>query len=495
MLDERFTQFGVDPSQGFGPVLMKPKSQAAADRGVSIPFNFQPREYQERDLFRQMFPHHYPDLRVLGTARKSRICTIWHRRAGKDKSLVNVEALAAYEEVGNYLYLLPEQTQARKIIWRGIDGNGFRFLDHIPNEICKGGERGKYSSEMLVELINGSTIQFGGSDNYNSWMGTNPRGIVFSEYSLQDPMAWQYFRPILVENGGWAIFNYTVRGKNHGYDLAKIAEANPKIWYYSYLTIADTKRPDGTPVITHEQFLEEIANGMPEPIAKQEFYLDWEAALYGSYYGDLMVIATAEKRIGFFPYDPTKPVYAFWDVGLDCNAVWFAQSDKGGSPRIIDYYEKIDEKFSDTCKAIQQKPYSVHTHFMPHDFKSRDSEKGSRALTADKLGMDVVETPRTSRDDGIEEVRNLLPRCRFNEGGLPDMDGAEQIGCDRGLDGLKSYERVYDQKLMTFRDQPVHNWASHPADAFRILALNWEDSMDEDNWFDKKLPEPGNDLS
>jgi hypothetical protein len=441
-----------------------------------------------------MFPHHYPDLREAGVPRRSRICTIWHRRAGKDKSLINVEALAAYEEVGNYLYLLPEQTQARKIIWRGIDGNGFRFLDHIPNEICKGGERGKYSSEMLVELINGSTIQFGGSDNYNSWMGTNPKGIVFSEYSLQDPMAWQYFRPILVENGGWAIFNYTVRGKNHGYDLAKIAQANPKIWYYSYLTIAHTQRPDGSPVITREQYLEEIANGMPKQIADQEFYLDWEAALYGSYYGDLMAQAEAGKRIDFFPYDVTKPVYAFWDVGLDCNSIWLAQS-KNGNPVIIDYYEKIDEKFSVTCRNLQAKPYTIHTNFGPHDFINRDPEKGSRALTAEKLGMDFVCTLRTSLADGVEEVRNILPRCQFCEGGGITPEGEEQVGCERGIDGLKSYERVFDQKLMRFRDQPVHNWASHPADAFRILALNWEDDMDDDDWFSQKLDAPENDLA
>ncbi|MCK5132069.1 MAG: hypothetical protein KAR40_07965 [Candidatus Sabulitectum sp.] len=487
--ESRFNQFGVEPPAP--PTLLNPRTRSVQDAGVCLPFNFQPREYQERDLFRQMFPHHYPDLREQGIQRKRRICTIWHRRAGKDKSLINVEALAAYEEVGNYLYLLPEQTQARKIIWRGIDGNGFRFLDHIPDEICKGGARGKYSSEMLVELTNGSTIQFGGSDNYNSWMGTNPKGIVFSEYSLQDPMAWQYFRPILVENGGWAIFNYTVRGKNHGYDLAQIAQKNPKIWYYSYLPIDKTKRPDGSPVITHEQYLEEIENGMPKPIARQEFYLDWEAALFGSYYGDLIEIAYAEKRVGFHPHEPGKPCFAAWDVGLDCNSVWIAQ-EKDGQPVLIDYYEKVDEKFSITCKNILNKPYSIHTHFMPHDFKNRDSEKGSRAKTAEQLGMDCVETPRIGVADGIEEVRQFLPRCRINDIERDVEDGG---GPARGIDGVRSYERVYDSKLQRFREQPVHNWASHSADALRYLALNWEDGMTDDNWFNKDLEVPENDLT
>jgi hypothetical protein len=176
------------------PVLLDPLSAAPSEQGVRLPFNFIPRDYQEEDLFRPLFPHLYPDLRALSVPPKKRVLAIWHRRAGKDKSLINAIVLAAWHEKGNYLYLLPEQTQAKKIIWRGIDGQGFRFLDHIPPEITNG----KYASELLIELKNGSTIQIGGSDNYDSWMGTNPRGIVFSEYSLQDPMAWQYFRPILV---------------------------------------------------------------------------------------------------------------------------------------------------------------------------------------------------------------------------------------------------------------------------------------------------------
>lgn len=485
---------GVELPSAMVPSLLKPVSQRSAEAKISLPFNFQPRDYQEENLFRPLFPHHYSDLRMLGVQRKSRICLVWHRRAGKDKSLINAAVLAAWEEPGNYLYLLPEQTQARKIIWRGIDGSGFRFLDHIPDELCKGGARGKYSSEMLCELKTGSTVQIGGSDNYDSWMGTNPRGIIFSEYSLQDPMAWQYFRPILVENGGWAIFNYTVRGKNHGYKLAKTAQENPKIWHYSYLTIDDTKRGDGSAIITKEQYNDEIKNGMEIAIAKQEFYLDWSAALLGSYYGDLIASAYADKRVGFFPHDPTRQVFTFWDVGLDCNAIWFAQEDDGGSPRIIDYYERVNEKFSTTLKKVLQKPYTYGEHFAPHDFFNRDSEKESKRLsTADSLGVEFNPTPRSSIADGIEEARLLLPKCRFNETEHEDVEDGG--GTARGMDALQSYERKWDPKLMRFIETPIHNWASHGADAFRILAMNWQTGMTDDSWFSKKLPKPQNDLS
>lgn len=473
--------------RAYRPTLLRPRGDAVAQQAVSLPFNFVPRGYQEEHLFRPLFPHHYADLRMLGVPRKNRICLVWHRRAGKDKGLINALTMAAWEEKGNYLYLLPEQTQARKVIWRGIDRDGFRFLDHIPDALCKA----KYSSEMLCELVNGSTIQIGGADSYNSWMGTNPRGIAFSEYSLQDPMAWDYFRPILVENGGFAVFNYTVRGKNHGYKLAQIAEKNPKVWHYSFLTIHDTKRPDGKPIISHEQYLEEIESGMPEAIARQEFLCDWEAALFGSFYGDLIELLYKKKQIGFFPYDPTKLVFTFWDIGLDANAIWFAQEDEGGSPRLVDYYEKVNEKFSETIKAVLQKPYAYGDHYAPHDMVNRDPEGEKQRLnTAANLGIDFIVTPRGSREDGIEAVRQLLPKCRFNEG-LQEDGG----GVDRGLDCLRSYERKWDERLQRFLDAPIHNWSSHGSDAFRIMAVNWQDGMSSEAWFTKKLPVPENDLA
>lgn len=453
------------------PVVLNPRSTSPEDLGVQIPYNFTPRDYQEEDLFRPLFPHHYPDLRLLSMPPKKRILAIWHRRAGKDKSLINAITLAAWETVGNYLYLLPEQTQAKKIIWRGIDGSGFRFLDHIPDGIVKN----KFASELLIELSNGSTIQIGGSDNYDSWMGTNPRGIVFSEYSLQDPMAWQYFRPILVENGGWAIFNYTTRGKNHGYDLYKTALNNPDTWHVSVKSIKDTRRPDGHPVVTHEQYLQEIAEGMPEAIARQEFYCDWDAALMGSYYGDLLATAQAEDRIGHFPYDPKKKVYTGWDIGLDATAVWFAQY-YGSGLQLIDYFEESNTRFTDCVKAINEKPYDYGAHFGPHDLKHRNPEMVTRIDTAADLGVEFVVTPRLSLSEGIEAARALIPRCSFN-----------YSTTERGLDALKSYERVYDERLQRFREQPIHNWASHGADGFRTLALNWQDDMGGEDWLNKEL--------
>jgi len=435
---------------------------------LDLPYNYVPRAYQVEDLFRPLFPHHYTDLKILDTPRKKRLCLVWHRRAGKDKSLINAMALAAYEEVGNYLYLLPEQTQAKKVIWRGIDGSGFRFIDHIHPSLIKN----TYSSELLIEMVNGSTIQFGGSDNYDSWMGTNPKGMVFSEFSLQDPMAWQYFRPILLENGGWAVFNYTARAKNHGWTLLQTAQKNPQTWHWSIKTIDDTEREPGVPVITREDYLQEIEEGMPQAIADQEFYCDFNAALFGSYYGELMTKAEKDGRIGFFPHDPGKLVHTAWDMGNDANVVWFIQKNGSGF-NAIDYYEEPNVKFSEVCAAVVDRPYTYGVHLGPHDSGNRDPEHNTRLNTAADMGIDIERLPRTSRDDGIESVRQFLPRFNFNE-----------VATERGLEALRSYERIYDDKMQRFRETPIHNWASHGSDAFRMFCVGWHDSMDSTSWTD-----------
>jgi hypothetical protein len=138
---------------------------------------------------------------------KKRAVAVWHRRAGKDKTLINLIVKKAFERVGAYYYYFPTQAQGRKILWNGIDKEGMPFLDHVPQEIIAQ----KKDQEMMIRLVNGSIIQLIGTDRAEV-VGPNPVGCVFSEYSLQDPRAWDFVRPILAENEGWAVFNYTPRG-------------------------------------------------------------------------------------------------------------------------------------------------------------------------------------------------------------------------------------------------------------------------------------------
>lgn len=224
---------------------------------LTIPNDWRPMPHQTR-LYGQ-FGHGRPFRRG---------CAVWHRRAGKDSVALNLTARDMFRRVGTYWHLFPEQTQARRAIWNGIDRNGRRIIDQVfPAPVRKRIS----SNEMLIETVNGSTWQMAGSDNFDSLVGSNPVGVVFSEWALAHPDAWDYIRPILVENDGWALFIYTPRGHNHGYTTWMNAlEADG--WFTERLTIEDTG------LISPAQIEAERRSGMSEGKVRQEFYCSFEAA-------------------------------------------------------------------------------------------------------------------------------------------------------------------------------------------------------------------------
>jgi len=192
---------------------------------------------------------------------------VWPRRNGKDLTSINIMAAKALQRKGLYLYIAPFANQVRSIIWDGSDGTGQRFIDYIPKEVITR----KLDQQMKLWLTNGSIIHLVGSDNPDAIVGTNPLGIIFTEFSLHKPGIWQYMRPVLAENGGWALFNGTPRGMNHFYDMAQVAKNNTD-WFYERLTADDTGYP------SQEDIDKERADGMPESLIQQEFYTSWSAS-------------------------------------------------------------------------------------------------------------------------------------------------------------------------------------------------------------------------
>ena len=179
--------------------------------------------------------------------------------------MLNFACKKAHERIGTYFHCLPEYGQARKTIWDAIDKDtGQRYIDlHIPLEMR---ERTN-NTEMKIQLKIGSVYQLIGADNFNSVVGSNPVGLILDEYAVSEryEQAWNYFRPILVENGGWAVFPFTPRGRNHGWDVYQTATKNPK-WFSQLLTVEDTKS------ISRFEIEEEREAGMPESMIQQEFY-------------------------------------------------------------------------------------------------------------------------------------------------------------------------------------------------------------------------------
>lgn len=407
---------------------------------ITLPHNFIARKYQ------------VPVMRFFEEGGKRAVC-VWHRRSGKDTTALQIIIKEAIQKVGIYYYFFPTYNQGKKILWDGINKEGRRFIDYFPKEIISK----KNETEMKIDLVNGSIFQIVGTDNFNSIMGTNPVGCVFSEFSLQDPRAWDMIRPILTENNGWALFDYTPRGKNHGYDLYKMAKDN-KEWFCQLLTVEDTG------VITKEQIEKERKEGMDEDLIQQEYYCSFEGSVLGSYYSTLMREARQEKRIGIVRYDKDLPVHTFWDLGIgDATAIWFAQFFRS-EIRLIDYYEAQGEALSYYVGVLKGKGYTYGNHYLPHDIQVKELGTGkSRYEMLEGLGINANIVPKMPIDDGISAVRSILNRCWFDE-----------LATARGVDALNSYHKEYDEDRKCFKNKPYHDWSSNGADAFRYLAMSYK---------------------
>ena len=424
---------------------------------LTLPHRYEPRPYQ------------VPLLRAMDQGCK-RAFHVWHRRAGKEKTdLAGLMSRKMYQDVGLYWYVFPTFVQGRKVLWDGIDRDGFRLLDHFPERLFPY----RNDTEMKVRAANGSLLQVVGSDNFNSLMGANPRGVVLSEYALQDPNCWSFIRPILAENDGWAVFNTTPRGENHAYDLWELARANPfhpatnKLgWFTSLLTVADTGAIRKE--VLEQERLETIRLHGDDSVHQQEYYCNFTVAIPGAYYAAHIARAYRDGRVGTVPHEPSLKVDTVWDLGMnDRTSIWFIQA-VGPQIRVIDYMEGTGKGIPDYIAEIKQtRPHYVFgRHVGPHDIEVRDlSVAGgkTRRDVARALGFDFMVAPKVPVNDGIEAARNVFGRCWF------DKDA-----CRPGINALKSYRKQWDEKRRTFLNQPFHDWSSNAADAFRYLALTLE---------------------
>lgn len=211
-----------------------------------------------------------------------RAVAVWHRRAGKDEFCMRWASVAAMEAVGNYWHMLPEAAQARKAIWDAVNPHtGRKRIDEaFPMEL----RRTTRQQEMMIEFVNGSTWQLVGSDNFNSLVGSTPRGVVFSEWAIANPSAWAFVRPILLENGGWALFNYTPRGNNHGRTIYDAAVDDPK-WFAEILPADKTEVFQDEQLKDEEQeYIREYGRELGRALFRQEYFCSFDAAVLGSYY-------------------------------------------------------------------------------------------------------------------------------------------------------------------------------------------------------------------
>lgn len=396
---------------------------------------------------------------------KDRFINVWHRRAGKDKVWLNIMIAVSQLRVGVYYYTFPKLNQARKVIWEGIDDKGKRFLDHIPASLIKKVN----NSEMTIQFKNGSLLRLGGIDHYDSLMGTNPVGMILSEFSLQNPLAWQYFEPILIENKGWATFVFTPRGTNHAYTLYKNIKNNKADnanWFCNLLTVEDTKRNDGRPVISEEEIEKARKSGMSEDMIQQEFYCSFTAAVPGAYFSSQLKRANEQNRIKDFNISTKTPVYTYWDLGIsDKTAIWLMQYIND-QPHMVRYYENHGREIQHYINFLYdfRDKYGIvyARHYFPHDSAQRNLQTGKTMISfVRELGLLPVEKVRRCKNkmDAIELARHALDEVIIHK-----------TNCEHGLSCLREYHAEFYDKIGEYGSKPFHNWASHGADAFMTYA-------------------------
>ncbi len=440
---------------------------------LELPHNYTPRAYQC-----PIWNHFVPD------ARGKRGVVLAHRRWGKDLLCLNMAVFLSQARVGTYWHVLPYAKQARAVVWHGKDKQGRSFQSYFPDQIVAH----RHENEMRVHLKNGSIWMAVGGDDISRHVGTNPVGYVLSEWSIMDPRVDDYLAPIILENEGWSLKIFTVRGKNHAWKDLQRAERlqnnNPN-WIAVNQTVDVTKDETGRRVFTEEMIQSERDAGRSEQFIRQEYYNDPEIPIEGTYYLNEIMKARADGRILPIPWEPAIPVNTYWDIGFgDFTVILFVQ-EFGGERRIIDVYANSGEEMGHYAAELTKRGYNYGRHYGPWDLEIKQLAAGGKSVydAAIKCGIKFIVTPQPRHvTDGIEQVRNIFPSLWF-----------DSKKCERLIEALSSYrkEPLADKLQLTgseekvYKDSPLHDWTSHYADATRIMA--WHAKRKPD--LNKKLPD------
>lgn len=428
------------------PRLPTPEEREAARRRIEWPWPLRP--YQERA--HQKFAE-----------GKRRQGLFWHRRAGKDVFCLSMARNESKKRVGSYVHFFPKHSQAKRAIWNGIDPKkGARFIDIAFGDL----EVGRNNTEMMLELSNGSSWQLLGSDNYDRIVGSNIVGAFFSEWALCDPRAWDFIRPMLLENDGFAFFITTFRGRNHAWQMHENLKNNPD-WYIDVMSVDESRDIKGNLIITPEMIESERQSGMSEALIQQEYFCNPEATSDGAIYGKQIQHLRNDPRRNLADWNPAKPVYCIWNFDLPVFASYI-MVQPGERPVILDAdlleFVTLGEALAETNK----RRWPIQEHFvMAHQ----------REIAAAMQDMNIrpLVTPMRNEYTATTNTAAFLERVR--------IDGER---CDKLIDALSGYVRRerFDPQAATiqFSPDPVMSW--HWRLAYPLESYCGWDYASSDSW-------------
>ena len=385
-----------------------------------------------------------PQFRPLVTTTRRYSCCVAHRRAGKTVAAVQrliLKAMACDKPRPRVAYLAPTYGQAKAAAW-----------DYL-REFTQGVAEKVHETELRVVLPGNRQVRLYGAENYDALRGIYLDDVVLDEFADMRADVQTVIMPTLSDRGGSALWMGTPKGRNEFWAVHDNATRDPA-WMSLVLKASETG------LLPPEELEAARRRLSPEAYA-QEYECSFDAAVVGSYYGKALDEAQEQGRVCGVPIDRSAPVHTSWDLGIgDSTAIWFFQ-EIGREIRVVDYYEASGEALDHYARKLHERGYLYGKHYLPHDAEARELGTGTtRVETLARLGVKATVVPAQAKDDSINAVRMLLPRCWF------DADR-----CKIGLEALRMYRRDYDDRLKTFRDRPRHDWTSHAADAFAQFAV------------------------
>ena len=400
------------------------------------------------------------------------------RRHGKDVTTASILSKKAMTRVGSYYYLFPTRKWAERAIWNNIvtiGGKSGHLIDLIfPPQIVLN----KNNTDLKLTLINGSTVNMGGTDNLD-FVGQGGYGYALSEFSLHKEEVTGFLAPILDEGNSFIIMNGTMRGKKNQLHQMYQANKNNSDWFCEWLTPEQTKRYCW---ISDEMNLNPELQDKIDPLTGIKYMnvqdrVDSKMISYSLARQEYLNEAVADVANSVYGYEMTKlygsgnvcelsagdnPVYTFWDLGMDDPTAIVFATIQHGEVRVIDYYENTGHDIKHYLDLIASKNYRYAGHYMPHDSKKRMGNTGTNILDfcRTQYFFEARAIPKTNsvRDD-IEIVRRHLPSCKIN------------MSLEVLLDHLTNYQWNPNTGKI------LHNEHSHGADAIRMMFMAMHERM------------------
>lgn len=379
-----------------------------------------------------------------------------------------------------FAYLGPTYSQVQDIIWAELT----EYARRIPGAEIVNGALAVYIPTHKGDY---SRIRLYGVDSPKQRLrGSYLDGVVLDEFQDIPETVWsQQVRPMLADQtraltdafgrrNQWAVIIGTPKGKNHLFTMwdradrwgrgepVTIRYENGAVETVSSSEWAATRLPvQETGMLSASELAQIRAEIGPAEFA-QEFEVDFEVGVPGAVLRMELEELRVSGRLGEFPVNPHLPVYTAWDLGWnDASAVWFFQLT-GNQPVFIDFLMATNAPIPRLVELVREKGYRLARNYFPWDVAVHDlsGDGKSRAEIFRRLGLPPTPVRRTSLADGIAALRRLVQRSCF-----------DRVRCADGLELLAQYRREKDPTTGLLKQEPVHDMASHAADALRTAAV------------------------